>query len=163
MPLRLAIQHNVSDDAVLAIIESYPGLSRGTKCTARLPLDNAILFGASTFTTLDLIHNYPVAATMSDDSNIDGELPINLALQHGRSFEVIVALLIAHPESLESCRTVNMKKLHPNILVALSRPQDYWEAKRMSMLSDVMSELRAEAISIPGAASNISLLNQHMY
>ena len=57
---------------------------------------------------------------MSDDPNIDGELPIYLALQHGRSEEVIVVLLIAYPELLERCKPVNMKKLHPVVRAALS-------------------------------------------
>jgi len=171
VPLVLVIQLNASDDVVLVILESYPTLKRVTNYTAlqqevgkfrRLPLHNAILFGASTLTTLDMIKNYPAAATKSDDSNIDGELPIHLALQQGRSEEVVVALLIAYPDSLERCKPMNMKKLHPVVRAAFSRPIDYWEAKSLSMLSDVMSELRAEATGIQGTASDYQLVERNV-
>mmetsp|Transcript_4441 Transcript_4441/g.6791 ORF Transcript_4441/g.6791 Transcript_4441/m.6791 type:complete len:271 (-) Transcript_4441:201-1013(-) len=166
VPLSLSIDLDASDDFIVAILESYPALKRGTKYTAlrqevgnfkRLPLHNAILVGASTTTVLDMIDAYPDAARMSDGSNCNGELPIHLALQHGQSEEVIVALLIAHPKSLESCQTVNMKKLHPVVQEAFSRPIDFWEAKSLILLSDVMSELR---IQLSGTASDYQLVGR---
>jgi len=105
VPLRLAIDLDISDDIILAILESYP--MEGTKSIAleqevgkykRLPLHNAILFDASKASILDMINVYPNAARFKDESNNDGELPIHLALQLGRSEEVIIALLIAYPE-----------------------------------------------------------------
>ena len=107
-----------------------------------------------------MIDAYPDAARISDRSNCNGELPIHLALQHGRSEVVIIALLIVYPESLESCKPVNMKKLHPVVRKALSWPVDYWEAKSLNMLSNVMFELQAEATVIQGAGSEYQLVER---
>jgi len=93
-----------------------------------------------------MINAHPNVGRINNESNNDGELPIHLALQLGRSEKVIIALLIAYPESVERCKPVNMKKLHPNVQEALARPIDYWEAKSACDWSASVSEVHAELI-----------------
>ena len=157
VPLNLAIELKASDDVILILLESYPTLRRKTKYAAlqqgighskRLPLHAAILLGTSTSTVLDMVDNYSDAARIIDGSNSNGELPIQLAIQLDRSVQVIVALLIAYPDSVDRCKPLNMKKLRPIVQEALSRPIHYWETKSLRSLSDVISELRGKAIDV---------------
>ena len=62
--------------------------------------------------------------------------------------QVIVALLIAYPESLDKCNPVNMMKIHPIVQGAFYRSVYYWETKSLSDLSNIISELRGTAIDM---------------
>mmetsp|Transcript_28011 Transcript_28011/g.43551 ORF Transcript_28011/g.43551 Transcript_28011/m.43551 type:complete len:121 (+) Transcript_28011:2362-2724(+) len=90
-PLNLAMQHSGNDGAVLAIL----ALRKKFKCTAfqqdvgdyrRLPIHNAIFFGASAPTILDIVDNHILSQLGSVTNQTTMEkLPIHLEFQHGCS------------------------------------------------------------------------------
>lgn len=81
----------------------------------RLQLHTVTIFGASTLTIfiLDMIFHFPKLASVNDESNSNGEIPIQLAMPLARSVQGIIALLIAYPESLDRCQPIHTKKHHP--------------------------------------------------
>jgi len=154
-PLNLAMQRNANNCAVLAILESFFALKKEIKCTAiqqavrdyiRLPIHNAILFGALAATILDMVDNHAIAVRTSDESNNNNEeasnsLGIAAWLLGGSNYCFSDCI----SRALEMREPANVCILHPIVRLALSRPIHVWETKRSSSFAGVMSELRFEA------------------